>query len=128
MAQILLIEPDHVLANTYRDALVVNQHSVIMCTSAQSAISAADTNQPDLVILELQLIEHSGIEFLYEFRSYPEWRDIPVIVLSTVPPIEFGNSRNILCNELGIHVYHYKPHTTLRGLLSSVNSLSSVSA
>lgn len=128
MAQILLIEPDHVLGETYRQAFLYFGDSVVICSSAQSAITAADTLQPDIVILELQLIEHSGIEFLYEFRSYPEWRDIPVIVLSTVPPAEFGSSCDMLIKELGVSVYHYKPQTSLQGLLASVNSFKSLPA
>ena len=32
--------------------------------------------KPAIVMLELQLVEHSGIEFLYEFRSYPEWQRV----------------------------------------------------
>ncbi len=128
MAQILLIEPDHVLGETYRQAFLHLGDSVIICSSAQSAITAADALQPDIVILELQLIEHSGIEFLYEFRSYPEWRKIPVIVLSSVPPAEFGSSRDMLINELGVSIYHYKPQTSLRGLLASVRTFRSLLA
>ncbi|MDB5169512.1 MAG: two-component system, OmpR family, response regulator [Candidatus Saccharibacteria bacterium] len=119
---ILLIEPDRLLAGTYRQALEGQGHKVIMCASAQSAIFAADTVTPDLIILELQLIDHSGIEFLYEFRSYPEWQNIPVVVQSTVPAREFDNSWDLLKNELGVAGYHYKPLTTLQTLLNSVNS------
>lgn len=82
---------------------------------------AADQIRPDIVVLELQLIEHSGIEFLYEFRSYSDWRNIPVIVHSHVPAQEFGASEKLLSKHLGIGEYLYKPHTTLNQLLRSVN-------
>jgi DNA-binding response OmpR family regulator len=121
VAQILLIEPDRILADTYRSALRSAGHRVVMCASAQSAIFASDEVKPELVILELQLIEHSGIEFLYEFRSYAEWQAVPVILLSNVPPAEFINSSDILRHELGVQAYHYKPLTSLRTLLASVN-------
>jgi DNA-binding response OmpR family regulator len=128
MSQILLVEPDRVLGNIYSKALAKAGHTVVMCAGAQSAITAADDTTPDLVILELQLIEHSGIEFLYEFRSYPEWRDIPVIVFSSVPPAEFTSSRSLLVNELGVRAYFYKSSTSLRSLLASVNGYSSLPA
>jgi two-component system phosphate regulon response regulator PhoB len=73
MANILLIEPDRLLAEIYQRALSSEGHNVVVCAGAQSAILSADQSTPDLVILELQLVEHSGIEFLYEFRSYSEW-------------------------------------------------------
>jgi DNA-binding response OmpR family regulator len=128
MANILLIEPDRVLADTYRQALLRDGHEIMVRTSAQVAIFAADETLPDLVILELQLIEHSGIEFLYEFRSYPEWQAIPVIILSHVPPAEFDVSRELLTRELGVRSYHYKPHTSLRRLLAVVNELATATA
>lgn len=120
MAQILLVEPDRLLAETYHRALTDAGHRVAACAGAQAAIMTADQISPDLVILELQLIEHSGIEFLYEFRSYPEWQAVPVLIHSNVPPAEFADSWPILGRELGVDIYLYKPRTSLRQLISSV--------
>ncbi len=121
MSQILLIEPDRVLAETYRQALLGAGHRVVCCASAQAAIISADQHRPDLVVLELQLIEHSGIEFLYEFRSYQDWRDIPVVVQTHVPSGEFIANRQLLRERLGVRTYLYKPNTTLRELLAHVD-------
>src|SRR4051812_21517752 len=120
MTRILLIEPDRRLAETYVATLSAKGCKVVACASAQAAILAADQQRPDLVILELQLTEHSGIEFLYEFRSYPEWQAIPVIVQSQVPPGEFHNN-DLLKTELGVQSYLYKPRTSLNALLKAVN-------
>lgn len=121
MSQILLIEPDRVLAETYRQALLAGGHTVVCCASAQAGIISADQHRPDVVILELQLIEHSGIEFLYELRSYQDWQNIPVIVHTMVPPSEFTANRNLLKSQLGVDTYLYKPDTSLRQLLSSIS-------
>lgn len=120
---ILLVEPDMILAKTYFRALKSAGHKVVCCTNAQQAIFAADKTTPDVVLLELQLVSHSGIEFLYEFRSYAEWQEIPAIVLSHVPPAEFMDSWELLQQELGVTVYLYKPHTTLVKLLQTVDNL-----
>jgi len=120
--KILLIEPDHLLAGTYRKALEYAGHKVRLAATAQAAIHAADAMRPDLVILEMQLVSHSGVEFLYEFRSYPDWQAIPVVAVSNVPPGEFAESRELLHEELGVRTYHYKPRTTLRALLKTVDS------
>lgn len=121
MAHVLLIEPDRLLADTYRRGIEASGHSVVMCASAQSAIFAADEVRPDVVILEFQLIGHSGVEFLYEFRSYGDWQSIPVIVHSQVPPSEFNDSWKLLKTELSISTYLYKPLTTFNTLLRSIN-------
>lgn len=123
MSHILLIEPDRVLAETYARALINDGHSVTPCAGAQAAIMAADNQKPDLVILELQLIEHSGIEFLYEFRSYSDWQDVPVIIHSLVPASEFSGNKNILNKHLGVIYYLEKQRTTVRELLSKVSSV-----
>ena len=86
---ILLIEPDKLLGQTYSQMLQQAGHALSTVATAQQAIFAADEHRPDLVLLELQLVSHSGIEFLYEFRSYPDWQSIPVMIVSHVPPGEF---------------------------------------
>jgi len=121
--KILLLEPDKILADTYRQLLLSADHKVIMCATAQAAIFAADELSPDLVIAELQLTSHSGIEFLYEFRSYDDWTNVPVMVLTNVPAGEFAGSWDLLRDELGVTAYHYKPLTSLRSLLRAVNAL-----
>jgi DNA-binding response OmpR family regulator len=120
MGRVLLIEPDRVLAGMYRLAFEREGHDVMMCASAQSAVFAADEWRPDIVVLELQLIGHSGIEFLYEFRSYTDWQLIPVIILSQVPAAEFSDSWNMLKDEIGVKAYYYKPFTSLKILTRAV--------
>jgi DNA-binding response OmpR family regulator len=119
---ILIVEPDRLLARTYAEMLQADGHKVMCTANAQQAIFAVDELQPDLVLLELQLVSHSGIEFLYEFRSYPEWQDIPVVILSQVPPAEFLDSWELLKGELGVIDYLYKPHTTLTKLQKIVSN------
>lgn len=123
---IILIEPDRLLAGTYRAALQSAGHKVLMCASAQAAVFAADEVMPDVVILELQLVRHSGLEFLYEFRSYPEWQHIPIIIHSHIPAGEFSDSWEVLRDQLGVAAYHYKPLTSLQNLLRSVNRFATV--
>jgi DNA-binding response OmpR family regulator len=128
MSNILLIEPDRLLAETYAAALKSQGHELAVCATAQSGIFAADEKKPDLVIVELQLVEHSGIEFLYEFRSYSEWQNVPVIVLSVVPKSEFSGSWELLTNQLGISDYLYKPDTPLKKLTAKATGYLTVPA
>ncbi len=122
MAHVLVVEPDVKLGEVYAGALRVNGHFVVVCTTAQAAVCEADAVSPDAVILELQLTGHSGIEFLYEFRSYPDWRHVPVIVVSQVPPDEFAQSSDMLHRRLGVRAYFYKPQTSLLTIQRAVDS------
>ncbi len=120
MARILLIEPDTILAGIYAKALKHDGHKVMLAAGAQTAILAADKQQPELVIVELQLASHNGLEFLYEFRTYPDWQNIPVLIHSVVPPGEFKASAE-LTDGLNVAGYLYKPRTSLAQLLRVVN-------
>jgi len=120
---ILVIEPDVVLAETYYEALTSADHNVVVTPSAQTGIMVADEFKPDLIVLELQLIEHSGIEFLYELRSYLDWQNIPVIIQTQVAPGEFVDNGMILKQQLGIATFLYKPRTSLRQLVDAVDAV-----
>ncbi len=123
MSRVLLIEPDRVLAKTYHQALMTAGHVVQTCGSAQSAIIMADSFDPEVVVLELQLVSHSGAEFLYEFRSYADWQSVPVLVHTNISPTRFTGSFAVTQKQLGINQYLYKPLTTLRDLLRAVDTV-----
>ncbi len=120
MAQILLIEPDTLVAQSYGNALKQAGHEVVWCITAHAAITAADTKKPDAVVLEPQLAGPGGLEFLYEFRSYPEWDHIPVLLLTYLTDHDLTGLR-AAGRELGIVEYMQKSRTTLRDLIRSVN-------
>lgn len=120
MADILLIEPDMVLAKTIGEYLESKGHKIQWRSSAQYAINSADESPPDVVILELQLPSNSGVEFLYEFRSYPEWQAVPVIVLSTFDQSEIASS-SIMLGSLEVVAYHHKHHTSLQQIADTID-------
>lgn len=122
MSKILLLEPSAPLGGTYNSALEFAGHEVAWCTDAQEAIMKVDEDTPDLIIAELQLALHNGIEFLYELRSYKEWQNIPVLILSGVPAVE-KQVLNTLWSHLNITGYHYKPLTKLHELLRSIEQI-----
>lgn len=115
-----MLEPDSVLASTYRQVLEAAGHTVRRSVSAQDSIFQVDERQPDVILVELQLVAHSGIEFLYELRSYGEWLDIPVLIHSSIPPTEFADSATLLRDHLRVKEYLYKPQTSLQRLLREV--------
>jgi DNA-binding response OmpR family regulator len=123
MAHVLVLEPDVRLGGVYAQALQIRNHQVTSCTTAQAAVCEADSVTPDLIVLELQLTGHSGIEFLYELRSYTDWQQIPVIILSHVPPTEFDKSSSLLRHRLGVRAYYYKPQTSLLALQRAVDAV-----
>jgi CheY-like chemotaxis protein len=122
---ILLIEPDRLEAAILVAALEREGHTVAHAVSAQGAIYAADQKQPDVAVLELQLPRHNGVEFLYEFRSYPEWLGVPIVLHTFVPLRELAQL-DTLRAELGVVRTLYKPATNLSQLCAAVQKLALV--
>lgn len=119
MTKLLLIEPDKILARTYSDFLQAHGHAVMCVFSAQAAIVSLDSFEPDLIILELQLPGHNGVEFLYELRSYTDLQEVPVLVHTSIPKGSFANADTVLA-ALGVTDYLYKSISSLRQLAAVV--------
>ncbi|MBX4197280.1 response regulator [Candidatus Saccharibacteria bacterium] len=120
---VLLLEPDNLLAASLNNYLAREGHSVAWHSHPQDAVTSADRQTPQAVITELQLAGRSGVEFLYEFRSYPEWQAIPIIVLSNLRPEETIAYQEVF-QELNIAGYFYKPRTNLSQLLETLETSS----
>ena len=118
---ILLIEPDAVLAASYVTALEAAGYTVAHAHTAQQAVMLADERKPSLVILEPQMARHNGVEFLYEFKSYPEWQRIPVIILTSLPPKEL-EKLSVLRTQLSVVAVLGKSKTSLVDLCAVVVS------
>ena len=119
---VLLIEPDQILAREYGNALVSSKIDIRVCSDAQVAIGEVDSKLPDLVVLEVLLAGHSGIEFLHEFRSYEDWGRVPVIIHSSIPEYSFGVDQKIW-DKLGVIEYFYKPQTSLDQLINAIKAV-----
>ncbi|MEK7472144.1 MAG: response regulator [Patescibacteria group bacterium] len=115
MTRILIIEPDMVLARLYQTALETSGHEVSRVSNAQEALFAIEKSRPDTVILEIDMPNHNGLEFLYEFSSYSDWATINIIVHSALRPSLFDRMK-VSWQHLGVSEYLYKPETSLAAL------------
>jgi DNA-binding response OmpR family regulator len=118
--RIILIEPNLTLAKTYSKALEEEGHEVVICTNSQQAIACSDESCPDVVVTELYLGDHNGVEFLYEFRSYSDWENVPILLHTMATPSEVQAYKSVL-RQLGVSIYLYKPQTTLAHLKWNVS-------
>jgi signal transduction histidine kinase/CheY-like chemotaxis protein len=66
----------------------VRRYQVISAYSAQEGLMMLDQHQPDLVLLDLRLPDQDGSQVLEQIRSSPQWRNIPVVVVSAQDEID----------------------------------------
>ena len=117
----MLLEPDFILAGSIKHYFAYAGHNLSVHSDPQAAIAQADKHKPDVVITELQLAGRTGIEFLYELRSYPDWQAIPVVININLHTQELRAYSEIF-DELNIHTCLYKPTTSLEQLLKAVEN------
>lgn len=118
MKKILLVEDDVWLSDLYFDALA-NSAVVLRADSAEQALEVIDENQIDLVVLDMFLPGHNGVELLHEIASYDDSANIPVVILSAVHEREFNLPKN-RWHHYGVIEYLYKPETKPRQLVEAV--------
>lgn len=97
-------------------------HEVTRKRSAQAALDALESSMPDVIVLEIQLGLHNGIEFLFEIRSYPEWQNIPVVV-HTLNSKALNDEYQAAFSSLGVVSVLYKPRCTTQQLLRSISAM-----
>jgi DNA-binding response OmpR family regulator len=122
VADLLIIEADSQLAGSYKKYLSLANHTVRIHPDPQTAIVSTDSARPDIIILNFMLAGRSGLEFLYELRSYPEWQTIPVVLTGSYSQDEIKEFSEIF-KQLNVHIYLHKPTTPLSKILEETNHL-----
>ena len=86
--QILLVEPESVLAEITSFRLELLGYGVITVSSAEDALKQMAKSEPDLIITDLVLPGLDGIGLIERLSSEEETSDLPVVVLSTDPDLD----------------------------------------
>lgn len=79
---VLVVEDDASTSDLVRSVLSAERFEVSVASSVFQARGLLARRKPDLVILDRNLPDQDGIEFLKELRASPEGRDLPVLFLT----------------------------------------------
>jgi CheY-like chemotaxis protein len=82
--KVLVAEDDPALRTFYQLALIENGHAVTAVRDGQEALNAMSP-EIDLLITDLAMPMMRGDELLAELRARPEYREIPVLVVTAHP-------------------------------------------
>jgi len=80
--RVLLVEDDEETRDMMREMLHREGWSVEEAANGRLALECLQGTGPDLILLDLMMPEMDGFEFARRLRERPEWRDIPVVVLT----------------------------------------------
>lgn len=80
--KILLVEDNDISRQLMTDFLITKDFEVQSLASAHTFLPTLAAYQPDVVLLDLKLPGISGYTVLQQLQQQPEWRTVPVIVVS----------------------------------------------
>ena len=79
---ILLVEDDPIIRSALRRMLQKEGWEIIEAENGHTALEKLNLHQPELILLDLMMPEMDGFDLIAELQRRPEWRTIPVIVIT----------------------------------------------
>ncbi|MCI8674514.1 MAG: response regulator [Lachnospiraceae bacterium] len=104
----ILAVDDDIIVLTRISSILRNDYDVVTVNSGVRALKYLELEKPDLILLDIHMMQQDGIETLRKIRNTEECKDIPVIMLTGVE-----NKDTVMESaKLGICDYLLKPFTS----------------
>ena len=84
MNRILIVEDEEFLLRAVKDNLESEGYAVTTAADGEEAMERIRKERPDLILLDLLMPKRDGFFVLQEVKKNPEWKLIPIIVLSNL--------------------------------------------
>ena len=116
-AKVLVADDDPALVATLSWILREQGCHVVAVPDGQALLERLRDEDPDLVLLDIMMPKVDGLQLLERIRKEPQWRDLPVLMISSMDP-EDGTAKAL---GLGASDFVAKPFR-VRELLARVES------
>ena len=87
MARILLVDDEEHIRHYYSEELSEDGHEVSTVGSGHNLLRRIDVLQPEVVILDIRLVDYDGLELLQEIRK--SYYDLPVILCTAYDTFKY---------------------------------------
>ena len=115
---ILIVEDDVLNMKLFNDLLQARGYDILLSVDGKDAIDLARKHHPDLIIMDIQLPEISGVEHTKVLKADDALKDIPVLAVTAF--VLKGDEEKIL--EAGCDGYIAKP-ISVPNFLETVENL-----
>lgn len=103
-SRILAVDDNSISLAAIEQALK-KEYEVIPVNSGDRALQYLKRERPDMILMDIQMAQKSGIETLREVRGMEKCKDIPVIMLTS----RQDKASVVESSKLGIYDYVIKP-------------------
>ena len=116
MKKILFIEDESALQKTFGDLLGREGYQVIPAINGEIGLKLAESEKPDLILLDLILPKVSGFDVLKSLKLKEETKNIPVVVLTNLEGVD--DVEKVM--ELGATTYLVKTQYSLEEVVQKI--------
>jgi two-component system cell cycle response regulator len=86
--RIVVVDDDEVLVGTLAFILREQGAQVVTLPDGDLLLEQLERETPDLLLLDIMMPRVDGLELLRRIRLEPRWADLPVLMVSSMPPEE----------------------------------------
>ena len=79
---VMIVEDNELNMKLFNDLLESRGYSIIQTRNGMEALQLARAHRPDLILMDIQLAEVSGLEVTGWLKADPELKSIPVIAVT----------------------------------------------
>ena len=80
--KVLIVEDNVLNMRLFKDLLEAHDYTVLQATDGLEALRMARLHRPDLILMDIQLPEVSGLEATARLKADEELRSIPVLAVT----------------------------------------------
>ena len=113
--RILVIEDNEENRRIMRDLLTHAGYEIIEAVTGEDGVTAAETQRPDLILMDIQLPGLDGYEATRRIKASPALREIPIIAVTSYAL----SGDDVKAFEAGCDAYVTKPFSP-RALLAKI--------
>ena len=119
MKKILFIEDEAALQEALGSFLRQSGYEVISALDGEIGLRLAESEQPDLILLDIVLPKFGGFEVLERLKKNDKVKEIPVIILTNMENMEDINK----AIELGAKTYLVKTQYELKEVIDKIKKI-----
>src|SRR5207249_4703701 len=87
-AKILVADDDQSLVRTLTWILKENGYDVVVAPGGEGLIGMLEEERPNLLLLDIMMPKVDGLQLLAKMKADDRFRDVPVLMISSMPPEE----------------------------------------
>ena len=82
--KVLIVDDDMTLRELYEERIKAEGYTILSAADGEEAISKANTEKPDIILLDIMMPKINGIDVMKMLREKEETKEIPIIILTAL--------------------------------------------